>query len=130
MLASVVTVEAILRSSRYLTSLAGRLISGPFRDARLGAWIDMRRCREEAFSITDLDYIRFLDLSILPPWHHLEQVPVCADRRRWDVPKLGPGHLSLRHGVMHSVDLNLKLPRTRLLFLGCGLSHLSPHWVA
>src|SRR5262249_9680441 len=68
--------------------------------------------RKEALSVSNFNLIGIFDLAIRTARDHFEEIALRTDRRRRHLPYLCTGHLRLSHGVMHAIDLDLKLFRS------------------
>jgi hypothetical protein len=97
----------------------GRLISAP-------TWIDLGRSSKESLSVADFNHFIVCNLAIGATGDYFEQVPIRADWRFRHVTELKAGHVSLRDRIVHSVDLDVKFVRLRVVAF-CWLFRFVAH---
>lgn len=72
--------------------------------------------REKPEAVPHLDDRGIVYLAVGSPGDDFEKIAIRYDRRLWEIPELGPGHLSLLYRVVDTIDLDLKL--NRMIFTG------------
>jgi hypothetical protein len=70
--------------------------------------IDLGGRSEEALAIANLDNFIVADLFIRAAWDDFEQIAVWADGSGGHMAQLLAGHVPLRDGVLHPVDLDVE----------------------
>jgi hypothetical protein len=70
--------------------------------------IDLGGRSEEALAIANLDNFIVADLFVRAAWDDFEQIAVRPDRSGGHMAQLFAGHVTLRDGVVHPVDLDVE----------------------